>query len=106
METIRGLFIQNGWVAYKEKKDIDLVLEKDETIIALEVETGSNNSKQTAKNIDKLISYKADKKYVITTNPVALHKTQILLSDINLPGIDSIQITPVRDFIKSLPFNS
>ncbi len=61
METIRGLFIQNGWVAYKEKKDIDLVLEKDETIIALEVETGSNNSKQTAKNIDKLISYKADK---------------------------------------------
>lgn len=106
LETIRQVFIQNGWLAYKEKEDIDLVLEKDEMAMALEVETGSNNSKQIAKNIGKLLKYKADKKYIIAINSVALHKTQVLLAGLKLPDIDTIEISLIRDFMKSPPFLS
>ena len=84
----------------------DLVLEKDNSVIALEIETGRNNMNQTIKNIAKLLKYKADLKFIITTNHLALNRTRTILSSLKLPNEDSIQISLARDLLKSLPLNS
>jgi hypothetical protein len=106
LEQIRQVFLKNGWFTYKEKDGIDLVFEKDDRVIALELETGRNNKNQTIKNIHKLIKYNADQKFIIATNQVALNRTRVILSNLKLPDKDSIQISLARDFLKSLPFNS
>jgi len=105
VEQIRQDFLQNGWFTYKEKHDIDLVLEKDARVIAMEFETGKNNQDQTTKNIEKLIKFRADQKFIIATNTIALQKSKVLLSNSHLPDKDSIQVTLVRDLPKSLSKN-
>jgi len=80
LEQVRQIFLQDGWFTYKEKHDIDLVLEKDTTVIAIEFETGKNNQNQTNKNIEKLIKFNADQKFIIATNAMALQKSRTLLS--------------------------
>ena len=106
LEQVRQVFLQNGWFTYKEKHDIDLVLEKETRVIAMEFETGQNNRDQTTKNIEKLIKFNADQKFIIATNTIALQKSKALLSISHLPDKDSIQVTLARDLPKSLPLNS
>ena len=103
LEQVRQTFLKNGWFTFKEKHDIDLVLEKDATVIAMEFETGKNNQDQTNKNIEKLIKYPADHKFIIATNTTALQKSKALLSNSILPDKDSIQVTLPRDLPKALP---
>ena len=57
-----------GWFPFKEKSDIDLVIEKEDKTIAIEVETGKNKPEQTQKNFEKLLKFNADIKFVIATN--------------------------------------
>ena len=103
LEQVRQSFLQKGWFTYKEKHDIDLVLEKDDRVIAMEFETGKNNPDQTRKNIEKLIKFVlADERFIIATNPIALQKSKALLSASRLPDKDSIQVTLARDLLKSI----
>jgi len=106
LEQVRQNFLKNGWFTYKEKHDIDLVLEKDEKVIAMEFETGKNNQDQTNRNIEKLIKFNADQKFIIATNATALQKSKALLSNSILPDKDAIQVTLPRDLPKSLPLTS
>ena len=103
VERIRQLFITAGWFPFKEKSDIDLVIEKEDKILAIEIETGRNNQGQMKKNIDKLIQFNATGKFVLATNGVALAKVRGLAEELSLQH-DSIQILPVNDFLKNPPF--
>ena len=103
VERIRQIFITAGWFPFKEKSDIDLVIEKEEKILAIEIETGKNNHEQMKKNIEKLIQFNATGKFVLATNGVALAKVRGLAEELSLQH-DSIQILPVNDFLKNPPF--
>lgn len=105
LEHIRQKFLQKGWLTYKEKADIDLVLENKDKVIAIECETGQNNAQQVIKNIEKLLHFKADLKFIIATDQIALNKSKIILTNIDHPDQGTIQISLARDFIKSLPIN-
>jgi len=106
LEQVRQAFLQNGWFTYKEKHDIDLVLENETRVIAMEFETGQNNRDQTIRNMEKLIKFNADQRFIIATNTIALQKSKALLSASHLPDKDAIQVTLARDLPKSLPLNS
>jgi len=103
IEKIREVFIPKGWFPYKEKSDIDLVIEKGDKVIAVEIETGKNKPEQTKKNIGKLLKFKAGQKFILPTNETALVKTENLFSETNLPGQEAIQIIHVKDFLKIPP---
>ena len=103
VEKIRGIFAPNGWFPFKEKFEIDLVIEKKDNTIAIEVETGKNKPEQTQKNFEKLLKFSANIKFIIATNDTALIKTKDLVSGLDLPDKDSIQITHIRDFLKAPP---
>ncbi|MBM4305917.1 MAG: ATP-binding protein [Deltaproteobacteria bacterium] len=103
LEKIRQAKLPNNWFPFKEKGDIDLVLEKEEKVIAIEIETGKNKPEQTIKNLEKLIKFRADKKFMIATNDEAFAKIKNLLSESKLPDKDSIQIIHIREFLKNLP---
>ncbi len=103
VEKIREVFTLRGWFPFKEKSEIDLVIEKEDKIIAIEVETGKNKPEQTQKNFEKLLKFGADNKFVIATNDVALAKTKSFISGLDLPDKDSIQILHIRDFLKAPP---
>ena len=103
IEKTRAVFAPRQWFPFKEKSDIDLVIEKEDKIIAIEVETGKNKPEQTQKNFEKLLKFKADDKFVIATNDTALAKIKNLISGLDLPDKDSIQILHIRDFLKAPP---
>ena len=103
IEKIRGIFAPNGWFPFKEKSEIDLVIEKENKSIAIEVETGKNKPEQTQKNFEKLLRFNADTKLIIATNDIGLAKIKNLLSGLDLPNKDSVQIVHIRDFLKTPP---
>jgi hypothetical protein len=104
IEKIRGIFLPRGWFPFKEKSDIDLVIEREDKTIAIEIETGKNKPEQTQKNLEKLLKFSANVKFILATNDTALVKTKNLLSGLDLPKKDSIQILHVRDFLKAPSF--
>ena len=106
LEKIRQLYIQTGWVTFLEKDDIDLVVEKTDETIAIECETGTNNTEQVIKNFEKLIHCNAGKKMIVATNEIAYNKTQKIFSDLKLSGKNALQIFMARDLIKSIPCKS
>ena len=103
IEKIRGIFAPNGWFPFKEKSEIDLVIEKENKSIAIEVETGKNKPEQTQKNFEKLLKFNADTKLIIATNDIGLAKIKNLISGVDLPNKDSVQIVHIRDFLKAPP---
>jgi len=103
LEKIRQAKLPDAWFPFKEKADIDLVLEKEDKVIAVEIETGKNKPEQTIKNFEKLIKFKADQKFMVPTNDEAFIKIKSLTSELKLPDKESIQIIHIRDLPKSLP---
>jgi len=103
VEKIRDAFARCGWFPFKEKSDIDLIIEKGDKVIAIEVETGKNKPEQTQKNFEKLLKFSANIKFIIATSDTALIKTKDLVSGLDLPDKDSIQILHIRDFLKAPP---
>ena len=79
------------------------MIEKEDKTIAIEVETGKNKPEQTGKNFEKLLKFKANEKFIIATNDMALAKIQDLIAGLDLPQKESIQIIHIRDFLKAPP---
>jgi len=103
VEKIRDVFTRCGWFPFKEKSEIDLVIQKEDRTIVMEIETGKNNPEQTEKNFEKLLKFKANKKFVIATNETALAKIRDLIAGLDLPQKESIQIVHIRDYLKAPP---
>jgi hypothetical protein len=102
VEKIKWMLEKKGWTVFKEKSDIDLVAQKKSRALAVEVETGKNNSDQIQKNIEKLTHFlSADHKFIIATNDKANLKIQNLIS--KLGSSESLQLYPVKEFVKNPP---
>ena len=102
-EKVKDRFAAMGWRVFREKADIDLIIEKEDKVMAIEIETGNNKPEQTEKNIEKLIKFRADQKFMIPTNDEAFAKIKNLISNLKLPDKESIQILHIRDFLKAPP---
>lgn len=103
VEMIRQTYLQKGWFTFKERDDLDLVLERDDQVIALEIETGSNKTGQTLKNLEKLARLGAQQKHVIATNQVALTRLAAIMDKADVPNKESLRLSLARDFLKSRP---
>ena len=101
IEKIKSLLEKSGWTVFKEKFDLDLVAQKDDKTVAIEVETGKNNIDQIEKNIRKLVQYAATDRFILATNESATIKIQNLISQIG-PS-ESLHLYPIKEFIKNPP---
>jgi len=100
VEKIKVHFIKNGGFTFVEKDDMDLVIETIEKKIAIQVETGKSDMQA---NLSKLGRYKADKKYMVTTNKETEIKIKEFLNDLIIPDKENIQVCYVKDFLKNPP---
>jgi hypothetical protein len=101
IEKVKKLLVKGGWTVFKEKFDLDLVAQMDDKTVAIEVETGKNNTDQIEKNIGKLVQFEAADRFILTTNESATIKIQNLISQIG-PS-ESLHLYPIKEFIKNPP---
>ena len=99
-EKLKDYYLNNEGFTYLEKDDIDLVVESMDITIAIQVETGKSNIQA---NLTKLGRYKADLKYIITTNRETEIRTNNLLKDLLIPDREHIQVVFVKDFLGNPP---
>jgi Holliday junction resolvase len=92
---------KRGWTVFKEKADIDLVAHVDDKTVAIEVETGKNNTDQIEKNMEKLVQFPAAEKFILATNENANIKINNLISKMGFSA--SLHLYPVKEFIKNPP---
>jgi hypothetical protein len=101
IDRMARLLEKNGWSVEKEKDDIDLVVESNGRVVAVEVETGLNDRRQIQKNIEKLTGFEAALKLIVTTSEKAFSRIQAFLEEINPPN--PIRLMPVKEFLKHPP---
>lgn len=94
LSKLKAKYIERGYFTYLEKDNIDLIAEKEDKTVAIQLETGKSN---TRKNIISLHKYEADSKIMLATNKQAKLKAQ------EIAGNDSknlkIEIYLVKDFL-------
>jgi predicted transcriptional regulator len=100
IEKIKEHYLQNEGFTFIEKDDIDLVVETVEKTMAVQVETGKSDMQG---NLTKLGRYKADFKYMVTTNPETEIRIKDLSRDLLIPDKENIHIIYVKDFLKNPP---
>ena len=100
IEKIRDHYFGEQGFAMLEKDDIDLVVEKNEKTMAIQLETGKSDIQA---NLTKLGRYKADFKYIIATN----RETEIMinqrLKELLIPDRENIRVRFAKDFLKNPP---
>jgi len=100
-DRVKKLMEKSGWTVFKEKYDIDLVAQMDDKTVAIEVETGKNNTDQIEKNIEKLVQFSAADRFILATNDSANIKIKNLISKMGFSG--SLHLYPIKEFIKNPP---
>jgi hypothetical protein len=100
IEKIKEYYLQSGGFTFVEKDDIDLIVESIERKMAIQIETGKSNIQG---NLTKLGRYKADLKYVVTTNRETEIRIRKILKDLIVPDRESIHILFAKDFLKNPP---
>jgi hypothetical protein len=101
IDKVKSLLEKSGWTVFKEKSDIDLVAQMDDKTVAIEVETGKNNTDQIEKNIEKLVQFSAADRFILATNDSANIKIKNLISKMGFP--ESLHLYPIKEFIKNPP---
>lgn len=96
LERIKDKLINTEKFPFKEKDDIDLVVEAYDFKWLIQVETGKSN---IAKNIETLLKAIADRRIMVATNKQAEFRIQDTLSKSPLPQKGSIEIFFVKDFL-------
>lgn len=102
LEQIKMHFTQKGDFPFKEKDDIDLVVEGFDYTILIQVETGKSNIK---KNIETLLRANGDRRFMIATNKSAELKIRSIMAESNLPGQNRVEIYHVNDFLTTSPIS-
>jgi len=100
VEKIKEHYLDNDGFTYLEKDDIDLVVESFQMKIAIQVETGKSDIQC---NLTKLGRYKADQKYVVSTNKETEIRITETLRELLIPDKEHIQVLYVKDFLKNPP---
>ncbi len=100
IEKIKDHYLKEGGFTFLEKDDIDIVIEKVDRTLAIQMETGKSDIQA---NLLKLGRYRADFKYSLATN----RETEVLIRDILkqnfLPDRERIQVAFVKEFLRSPP---
>ena len=76
------------------------MVEKAEKRMAIQMETGKSDIQA---NLTKLGRYKADLKYVVTTNPETEIRIKEILKDLLIPDKENIHVFFVKDFLNNPP---
>ncbi|MGV8080989.1 MAG: helicase HerA domain-containing protein [Syntrophales bacterium] len=100
IEKIKEHYLGNEGFTFLEKDDIDIVIERGETTLAIQMETGKSDIHA---NLIKLGRYEADLKYVLATNRETEIRLREILKEYLLPDRENIQVAFVRDFLQSPP---
>jgi len=96
LERIKEKLKNTEKFPFKEKDDIDLVIEAYDFTWLVQVETGKSN---LSKNIETLIKARADRRIMVATNKQAELKIRDILSKSSLPGKEGIEVFFVKDFL-------
>jgi hypothetical protein len=100
IEKIKEHYLSGGGFTYIEKDNIDIVIDKGEKTLAIQMETGKSDVQA---NILKICRYKADLKYIIATNRETEIRIREILKDNFLPDRENVQVAFVKDFLQSPP---
>jgi hypothetical protein len=100
LEKIKAHYLKNDGFTFVEKDDIDLVVDTIERTMAIQMETGKSDIQA---NLTKLGRYKADLKYVVTTNPETEIRTKEMLKDLLVPDKENIRVIFAKDFLNNPP---
>jgi hypothetical protein len=100
VEKIKEHYLRNEGFTFLEKDDIDLVVETCDKKLAVQVETGKSDIQAS---LTKLGTYKADLKYVVTTNRETEIRTKEMLQELLVPDKENIRVTFTKDFLKNPP---
>lgn len=103
-DRVAGALSKQGWQVTPEKHDIDLMALRNEQGLAIEIETGSNNQEQYAKNLSKLLTAKVSHRLILATNHKALIRAQSALGQLSGQQAASIQLLTVKAFLKHPSF--
>jgi hypothetical protein len=100
VEKIKDHFIHNEAFTFIEKDDIDLVVDKADKRMAIQMETGKSDIQA---NLTKLGRYQADLKYVLTTNRETEIRIKEILKDLLVPDKKNIHVFFAKDFLNNPP---
>ena len=100
IEKIKDHFIHNEGFTFIEKDDIDLVVDKADKRMAIQLETGKSDIQA---NLTKLGRYNASFKYVVTTNRETEIRVKEIYKDLIVPDKENIQIFFAKDFLNNPP---
>jgi hypothetical protein len=100
IEKIKEHYLGKEGFTFLEKDDIDIVIDKADKTLAIQMETGKSDIQA---NLLKLCRYRADIKYVLATNRETEIRVKEILKGYLLPDRENIQIVYVKDFLQSPP---
>ena len=100
LEKIKEHYLQSDGFTFVEKDDIDLVVETIEKTMAIQMETGKSNIQA---NLTRLGRYRADYKYVVTTNRETEIRIKEMLKDLLIPDKENIRVVFAKDFLTNPP---
>ena len=103
VDQITRTLSKQGWQVTPEKNGLDLVAIRNQQSLAMEIETGSNNQVQYAKNLSKLLTAKVTDRFILATNQDAMNKSQAALSQLDAQDAALIKILQVKAFLKHPP---
>jgi len=100
IEKIKAYYLANEGFTFLEKDDIDIIIEKGDQILAIQMETGKSDIQA---NLMKLCRHKADLKYILATNRETEIRLREILKEYYLPDRENIKVAFVKDFLLSPP---
>lgn len=100
LEQVRQQYAKPGVECRFEQGDIDLVIQKDGHVLAVQMETGKSD---LLASLCKLARYKAQMKYALACNRETENRLKSLLQDLAAPGRELIQVSYIKDFLKNPP---
>lgn len=100
LEKLKDHFRARNGFPFKEKDDIDLVVEYHDSTTLIQVETGKSDIQ---KNIKTMLEKNCDSLMMIATNRPAEAKIRNIISDSSLPGREKIQVHLAKDFLSNTP---
>ena len=100
LEKIKQYYLNNEGFTFIEKDDIDLVVETIHKKMAIQMETGKSDIQAKLTNLGQ---YKANLKYVLTTNRETEIKIREMIRDLLIPDKENIRVLFVKDFLVNPP---
>jgi archaellum biogenesis ATPase FlaH len=100
IEKIKEHYLNREGFTFLEKDDIDIVIDKGDKTLAIQMETGKSDIHG---NLMKICRYKADLKYVLATNRETEVRLRDLLKEYFLPDRENVHVVYVKDFLQSPP---